>query len=285
MPDTAADHLLKKIDQYVHEQTPTGKPKNEALVARIENVALAAARSVFTDDQFPEAGETVWWEVWIRPSRIEAFDAVVRRLELPVQPHRLVFPDREVRLVFGDVTAIGQLFLNSDSIAEFERAKDTPSVFVSWSNVEQAAWAVDLAGRLLAPQNDEVAVCILDTGVTQAHPLLAPALDINDVHKYDPTWPDGDAHGHGTNMAGTALYGDLMPLLESNDPVPLTHHLESVKILPDEGENEPRLYGAITAESIARAAVAAPFAAGQRASPSPATLEPIAAGRPHGPPL
>jgi hypothetical protein len=101
-------------------------------------------------------------------------------------------------------------------------------------------------------------VCILDTGATQPHPLLAPALDVNDVHKYDPAWPDGDAHGHGTNMAGTSLYGDLMPLLEASGPVALTHRLESVKVLPDQGENEPKLYGAITAESIARAEVAAP---------------------------
>ena len=58
-------------------------------------------------------------------------------------------------------------------------------------------------------------------------------------------------------MAGTALYGDLLPLMASSGPVPLTHQLESVKILPDEGENPPKLYGAITRESIARAEVQA----------------------------
>ena len=101
-------------------------------------------------------------------------------------------------------------------------------------------------------------MCVLDTGVTQAHPLLAPALKPNDVHSYDPGWPGGDSRGHGTNMAGIALLGDLMPLLAGNGVVPLTHRLESVKILPDQGENEPRLYGAITRESIARAEVQAP---------------------------
>lgn len=59
-------------------------------------------------------------------------------------------------------------------------------------------------------------------------------------------------------MAGTALYGDLMPRLAGNGPVTTTHCLESVKILPDQGENEPKLYGAITGESIARAEISAP---------------------------
>jgi hypothetical protein len=260
VPDAAANHFLKKVEQYRDEVTRAGKPKNEALMSRIDNVALAALRSVYTDDPalFPAAGDAVWWEAWLRQGHVEAFDAVARRLELPVQDHHLVFPEREVRLVYADTMAIGRLFLNSDSIAEVRRSKDTPSLFVCWSNVEQAAWAADLADRLVAAEEPEVAICILDTGVTQAHPLLAPALHPNDVHAYDPTWPGGDTHGHGTNMAGTALYGDLVPLLEANGPISLTHCLESVKVLPDNGENEPRLYGAITGESIARAEISAP---------------------------
>jgi hypothetical protein len=260
VPDTAAQHFLKKVDQYREENTQAGKPRNEALVSRIQDVALAAVRSVYTDDPalYPAEGEQVWWELWIRQGHLKAFDGLARLLEISTQPQRLVFPDREVRLMYGSEITLARLFLNSDAIAEVRRAKDTPALFVSWSNVEQAAWAQDLVGRLVLSNIGDVAVCVLDTGVTQAHPLLAPALHPNDVHTYDPTWPGGDSDGHGTNMAGTALYGDLVPLLETSGPVLLTHCLESVKILPDQGENEPRLYGAITAESISRAEISAP---------------------------
>lgn len=260
IPDSAADHFLKKVEGYRSEQTKKGKPKNESLITRIENVALAAMRSLFTDDPavLPAAGQQIWWEVWIRHGHAETFDTVATRLEIPVQQQRLWFPDREVRLVYGNEITIARLFLNSNSIAELRRAKDTPALFVRWSNVEQAAWATDLVGRLAAPENQDVAVCVLDTGVTQAHPLLAPFLDPQDVQMYDPGWPGGDSHGHGTNMAGTVLYGDLMPLMAGNGTVLLTHRLESVKILPDNGENQPKLYGAITRESIARAEVRAP---------------------------
>ena len=64
--------------------------------------------------------------------------------------------------------------------------------------------------------------------------------------------------GHGTEMTGLALCGDLVSPLTSDGPVPLTHCLESIKILPDRGQNDPDLYGHITAEAIARAEIAAP---------------------------
>ena len=249
VPDTAADHFLKKVEQYRDENTRTGKPKNEALVARIQSVALAAVRSVYTDDPalFPEAAQPIWWEIWLREGHADSFDAAVQHLEIPAQPQKLVFPDREVRLIYGSEITIMRLFVNTDSIAEIRRAHDTPAQFMRWSNVEQAALATELAGRVDAPENPQIAVCILDTGVTQAHPLLALALDPNDAQAYDPGWTGGDSNGHGTNMAGAALYGDLTPLLSDNLRVPLTHRLESVKILPDQGQNEPKLYGAITA--------------------------------------
>ena len=260
VPDTAADHFLKKVEQYRDENTRTGKPKNEALVARIQSVALAAVRSVYTDDPalFPAAAQPIWWEIWLREGHAESFDAAVQHLEILAQPQKLVFPDREVRLIYGSEITIMRLFVNTDSIAEIRRARDTPAQFMRWSNVEQAALATDLAGRVDAPENPQIVVCVLDTGVTQAHPLLSLALDPNDVQAYDPGWTSGDNDGHGTNMAGSALYGDLAPLLSTNLRVPLTHRLESVKILPDQGQNEPKLYGAITAESIARAEVGAP---------------------------
>ena len=65
--------------------------------------------------------------------------------------------------------------------------------------------------------------------------------------------------GHGTEMAGLALYGDLAPVLESARPVILRHRLESVKILPPVGTNDPDLYGAVTAHATALPETQAPF--------------------------
>ena len=59
-------------------------------------------------------------------------------------------------------------------------------------------------------------------------------------------------------MAGIALFGHLTGSLMSGGPVILTHRLESVKILPRVGGNDPELYGNITQEAVARAETTAP---------------------------
>ncbi|MGH9887500.1 MAG: S8 family peptidase, partial [bacterium] len=77
-------------------------------------------------------------------------------------------------------------------------------------------------------------------------------------HCCEPTWGVHDHDGHGTEMAGLALHGDLTPVLAGSGVVQLRHCLESVKILPPHGENPPELYGAITAEATSRVEVQAP---------------------------
>ena len=63
VPERSADFFTKKIEAYRDENTPKGKPKNEALVARIEDVRLGAVRSLLTDASalFPPAGRQIWW--------------------------------------------------------------------------------------------------------------------------------------------------------------------------------------------------------------------------------
>lgn len=90
--------------------------------------------------------------------------------------------------------------------------------------------------------------------------LIRPALESSDLLTYDPTWNSTDSNGHGTNMAAIALYEDLLSPLITSKPIQLNHCLESVKIMPDPGigQNDPRLYGDITKQAIARAEINAP---------------------------
>ena len=101
----------------------------------------------------------------------------------------------------------------------------------------------------------EVAVLILDAGTTQGHSLIKPFLHPNDWQSYKSSWgPDENSRtgmkGHGTAMAGLALYGELMPALLSTQPLVVRHVLETNKILPPNGAHPRALYGAITREAI-----------------------------------
>jgi hypothetical protein len=127
--------------------------------------------------------------------------------------------------------------------------------------IEQADWVRDLVARVAPPSTLAPAVCLLDSGATRGHPLVALGLDAEDQHAYDESWGVGDSahwNGHGTAMAGVALYGDLAAALSGGGPVPLRTKLETVKILPPGGQNEPELYGAITAVGIGKAETEAP---------------------------
>lgn len=76
------------------------------------------------------------------------------------------------------------------------------------SNKEQKEWIDDLLQR--ADYTDSnVTICLLDTGVTAAHPLLEQAISLDHVQAVKSAWGNGDHQGHGTEMAGIALYNNL----------------------------------------------------------------------------
>jgi hypothetical protein len=265
VPESKKGSYLKKIEKYRTEDTPKGRPKNEALVASIDAVRLASgARSLFTDDLalFPADHDNTWWEVWLRDGGRAVLERAVGPLELVVRDNAIEFTEREVALVRATPFALGRMIANSDAIAELRLARDTPAVFMQMPAREQAEWAGDLADRIEQPGDDAPAVCVLDSGSTRPHPLITLALHPDDQNAWNAAWTiedTGQWRGHGTQMCGLALYGDLTPHLVSNDQVTLTHRLESVKILPDRGQNDPDLYGYITASAVGVAEVQAPL--------------------------
>lgn len=241
------------------------KPKNQLLVASIETARLAVARSFYTDqaDLFPAPGQDIWWEVWVRKGTRASFDAAAQALGLGVREHSLEFAERDVVVARGTPEQLGRVIANTDSVAELRLARDTPSLYMGMDGAEQRDWSAELVDRLEPLDGGAPAVCLLDSGTTIGHPLIAPYLAPGDQQAFDAAWNVEDlslqAHGgHGTQMSGTLLYGDLMEVLDGAGPVAVRHRLESVKILPDHGANDPDLYGAITAQAIARAEIAAP---------------------------
>lgn len=242
-----------------------GGPRNAALVAAIDTARLAIARSFYTDmaELFPAPDEATWWEVWLRKGTRAGFSQAANVLNLLQREQTLEFAERDIVVVQATAGQLGQIIANSDAIAELRLARDTPAFFLGMDGAEQRLWSDELAERLAPCPADAPAVCILDSGGTIGHQLIAPFLAPDDQQAFHPDWSVEDssnlAHGgHGTRMAGTALYGDLAEALAGDGPIEIGHRLESVKILPDVGANEPDLYGAITASAIARAEIAAP---------------------------
>lgn len=262
VPDQKTGILLKRLDEYIHGLTPKGARKHAALVETLASIQLATLQALWTDSApFPEASTATWWEVWLRRTdgreeeRLLAF-AEIRGTE--VGSRRLEFPDRVVRTLRATPSELSASIDVLGDLAELRLAREAPATFVKMDVVEQGEWVDHLAARLVVSPAQAPAVCVLDTGVNRGHPLLEPSLDPADLHSVEPWWGHADHHGHGTQMAGLALFGDLRSALEATGPHVLDHRLESSKVLPPTKANPPDLWGAITSEAVHRPEIAAP---------------------------
>lgn len=264
IPDGALKHFFDRFQQYAEQTTKKGEPRHKDLVDRIATLRKATLRALWTDteDTYPADGAVIWWEVWLRRhdggelSRLLDFAG---QADLTVGERRLGFDDRIVILVQGTSAQLSASLDVLNDFAELRRAKESAAFFVDeLSPAEQADWVRSLKDRTILPDANAPAICVLDTGVTHGHPLLQDILAPQDATAVDPAWGAHDHHGHGTEMAGLAGYGDLVHALMSTAPIPVRHRLESVKILPPHGANPPELYGAITAQAVARPEIQAP---------------------------
>ncbi len=264
IPDQSDKFFLEKIIAYRDEDTKKGNPKNQALVARLEDIHLSSVRQIFTDqpELFPKTDQDiVWWEIWLRRGQKETFNQVAQQIQIRTTEHSISFPEREVLLALSNVITLERVIRNTGVIAELRLAKDSPSMFFEMEMTEQVDWIDDLLDRVVKPSNDELAICLLDSGVTRAHRLIEIALDSRDMLTCNPQWGIGDSRrwqGHGTAMAGILLYGDLLKAITVSGKILLSHCLESVRMLPEQGDNIPKLYGAITRSAVSRAEINAP---------------------------
>ena len=260
VPDESREIFAKILREYQEgELTPRGKPKRKALVEPIEAIRAARLETFWTDDpsRLPPPGRQMWWEVWCVRALEDELGQLIAKLGARAadREQRLYFPEHVVLPVLADRATIELMLFARLSIVELRRASDSPAFFLDdIDRDEQRDVCEELSERTEWPGMDVPAVCLLDTGVNRAHILIEPTLAEADMAAVKAEWGVTDsAHGHGTGMAGLALFGDLTPHLAGTDVPSLTHRLESVKILPPDGfdPTEERLYGAFTKHAVA----------------------------------
>lgn len=259
-------HFLNKVTDYRDNLTAGGNPRNQPLVASIEDVREALIECLWTDtpETLPQANQ-LWCEIWIRVSPNEGvnlFLEVIRDLQLDYKPDYLEFPERAVLLVRANKEDLHEIFMRSSQLAEIRLGQEPNSFWTGEGNLNQAQWANDLLNRLTIEQGD-IAISILDSGVNQAHPLLAPHLSADNCLTVEPIWGVNDHEqnsGHGTMMSGVALYGNLKEALLSQDQIRITHKLCSVKVLPppNHAETPIELWGLKTEQAISLAEIVLP---------------------------
>lgn len=272
VPDGGLAHFEKYISDYLEEKKDIrGQARDHRkLLDAIDSIRAAEVRALWTDDPnlLPtDLTDAFWWEVWLpvrgqRQAVVEDFKKLAHLAECVVSDKQVNFPERTVLLMYGSQQQLSQSVMTLNCVAELRYAKETAEFFDGMSVEEQREWTDDLQRRAQFPPSDDTAprVCLLDSGVTRAHPLLAPLMDEGDLHTVEPAWGVNDEADHGTGLAGLAAYGDLTDALSSADPISVPNRLESVKLVPAEGANEgdARHHAYLFTEGVARPEISAP---------------------------
>ncbi|MDU9050360.1 MAG: S8 family peptidase [Candidatus Electrothrix sp. Rat3] len=259
VPNSKKEALFTKIEQY----SKSGEPRHTKLFESISNIRKALEVESFWQDtkNLIPADDPEWCEVWLRSDQkdvIQRFEILLEQQQIKSKTGTVHFPERAVKIIHASCKQLQTITRLSDDIAEYRRAKEIASFWLDQNNKEQAEWVETILERLEIDQDSAVSVCILDTGVNNGHPLIVPCLKSKDCQSVDPEWGTHDHHQHGTLMAGISAYGNLQEILTHDELIRLKHCLESVKILPPTGANEPELWGYVTSQAVSKAEVQAP---------------------------
>lgn len=220
VPEGKLTVFEEKLQAYLEEKKDiNGKPRdNRKLIDSIQSFRLAAVEAMWTDDanQWPSnPDEIIWWEVWLpvrddRNAVLNDFTMLAQGAGIDVSPFKLEFPERTIAQVKGTRNQLAQSGLLLNTISELRRAKETALFFHDLPTEQQADWSSELLSRLQVFDENTPYICILDTGVNSGHPLLQPFIRVVDQHVVEPEWDSADDDGHGTGMAGLAVWGDLV---------------------------------------------------------------------------
>jgi len=109
---------------------------------------------------------------------------------------------------------------------------------------EALSLKLDQVPEVAAPAGTAAAVCVIDSGIIEGHPLLEPAIIAdksrsfpNDLGPPVPP-PPVRAAGHGTQVAGLALYGDVASCAHARSFQPKLRVINA-RMLDDNNELHP----------------------------------------------
>ncbi|MBS1893585.1 MAG: S8 family peptidase [Actinobacteria bacterium] len=240
--------LRRKIAQYgdPEQTTASGGRKNLRLVAPLENLRLATLADLSDGWLSPatlDPAELVWVELWAGGGELAS---AAHRLRVQVAIIEFL-GHYELSTAALDPFAATEhdiYMLELSGAALMDLPTQMPDVY-HLSPPERPSVPALLdphtgpaIPEMVGPDEEATVVAVLDTGVAERHPLLEPALAAPGTSSIPGEESATDQHGHGTRMAGVALYGNLTIPLGASGPLRGRCRLQNQRILLG-GEAQP----------------------------------------------
>ena len=269
-PKDKTDIFEKKLFEYETDNIINGNPKYDKLMRGIDVIRACRVEDLWSDDDHYFPGETpVWCEIWIKcidkqDNTNTDFVNLAEHFQIETRKNYIVFPELLVLLAKANGAQLRLLFAAFPYIAEIKRHREPASFFINMDNADQSAFIQEFDNRLEVASNPRVSVCVLDTGVNNGIIPLNRVISDEACIAFRPEWRPTDNEGHGTSMCSMVAFGDLSePLNQMTEydflgKFDAKFAVESAKILPPFGDNEPELYGAIVKQCISKEEIHAP---------------------------
>lgn len=261
LPDNKRQSFLNKFNKYLSTAN-NKKPENLSLINTILDIKIANIESFWTDkkNDFPkDKKQKYWWEIWLsKPKSKSDFEAEIKEFcsstGVKYTGQSINLKRTVIILVEATVNELEKSLFLISNLEELRFVGDSPTFFLDQRPKDNKDWVDDLIKRLeVGPNSENIKISILDTGINYQHPLLSPFIKQKDCYSYGSNgqkWdlysPYNKSHHHGSLQAGVALYGNLLKALHSNQKIYINYGLESGRILPASGQNDPLMYGYIT---------------------------------------
>ncbi|MCB9595900.1 MAG: S8 family peptidase [Sandaracinaceae bacterium] len=231
--------LRRKLGAYedpAKNSAKSGAPRNAPLLSPIDRISIARVEDVASEPvRQAAASGPQWVAIGCRGGTYDADSNARSRREITRQLRRFTDMKEPAAEFVAAMEIVFYAKLTLDQLEQVVQAVDcvyevqlAERSIRDWLFLEHDK--VDLTSHRMAPPPPRSpSVAILDTGITDHHALLAPA--ILSATSVVPGVASGvDVDGHGTEMAGIALHLDAVGDAVEAGVSAAPHWLQSVKI-------------------------------------------------------
>ena len=255
LPTRQSNWLSGRLEKYNREPGEGSNRANATLVNSISCIRCSELRSFFQKStDFDSLSENASeYELWIDKELYdsEGVETSLDAIGVVRCMRNLVFNDIVVYLVVANQEQLSHVIHSIKGVSEI-RVHRRPNVLTRATGMQEQDEWVDLIKQDCVVSENLSRVAVLDSGITNHHPLIDGFLPNDRCHSVTINGNIRDLRNHGTGLASLVLYGDLTDAIYQQNHVEVYSDLSSVKMIPgaDEPQNEPEMYAVVTEDAI-----------------------------------